>query len=109
MVNLYSSPYDDAHEEVRNHAGNCHHQALDNSDARVKGKYEEQVVYESRVEVNHEVTNGPREERDQYEEWHCRECVADDECGNSVVTVHSLPLENLKMSGPSYTVQSHSH
>lgn len=64
--NLNPSPDDDAHQEVRDDAGDGHHQALDDSHARVEAEHEEEVVREARMKPDHEVAQSPRDESDHY-------------------------------------------
>lgn len=61
---------DDSHEEVGDHAGNGHHQALNNSDTGIEGQDEEEVVHEARVEAHHEIAQRARHEGDQDQERH---------------------------------------
>lgn len=93
--NLNSRPYDDTHEEVGDDAGYCHHQALDYGDARIEAQYEEEIVREARVEMDHKIADSSRDEGDQDQERHCRDRVADHKSNHAVVPVQPLPLENL--------------
>jgi hypothetical protein len=86
----------DAHEEVGDHAGNGHHQALDDSDAGIEGQDEEEVVHEARVQAHHEVAQRARNEGDQDQERHGRQCVADDKRQHTIVPIEPLPLKDLK-------------
>ena len=94
-MNLNSSPYDNTHEEVRNDAGYGHHQALNYSHTCIEAQHKEDVMLETRMETDHEVTDSSREKGDQYQEWHCRECVAEDKGSDTIVTIQPLSLENL--------------
>lgn len=87
----------DAHQEVGDHAGNGHHQALHNSDAGVEAQDEEEVMHEAWVEMHHEVAQCSRHKGDQEQERHRRKRVADNKCQNTVVTVKPLPLKDLGM------------
>jgi hypothetical protein len=79
-VYLNSCTDNDAHEEVGDHAGNGHHQALDDGDTGVEAQDEEEVVHEARVEAHHEVAHCSRHEGDQKQEWHRRKRVANNKC-----------------------------
>jgi len=92
---LDSGTSDDAHEEIGDDTRNGHHQALNDSDAGIKTQHKEEIMLKARVKAHHEVTNCPRNEGDQYKEWHCRYRVADHKCCHTIVTVHPFPLKNL--------------
>lgn len=95
---LYPCADDDAHEEVGDDAGDGHHEALHDGDAGVEAEEEEEVVHEARVEAHHEVAQRPRQERDEDQERHRRQCVAHHERQHAVVPVQPLPLEHLNKS-----------
>lgn len=92
---LYSSSYDDTHEEIGYDTCNGHHQALNHGDTGVEVQNEEDVVRETRMKAHHEVAYCSRQEAYQYQEWQRREGVCDNECCNTIVPVKPLPLENL--------------
>lgn len=94
-ADLNSSSDDDSHQEVGNDTGYGHHQALNDGDTRVKAQHKEQVMHETWMEVDHEIANGSGEKCDQYQEWHRRDCVADNKCSHTIVTIQPLSLENL--------------
>lgn len=56
-------------------------------------------MLEAWVELDHEITNCSGEKGNQYEEWRCRDCVADDKCSNTIVAIQPLSLENLEIDG----------
>jgi hypothetical protein len=95
-TNLNSSPCDDTHKEVRDNAGNGHHQALNYSHTGIKAEDKEYIMFKSWVEADHEVTNGSRKESYQNKEWHCREGVADDKCSYTIMAIQPLSLKNLQ-------------
>lgn len=94
-MNLNSGPYDDTHEKIRNNAGYGHHQALNYSDTCIEAQHKEQVMLEAWMESDHEVADSSSEKGNQYQEWHCRECVAEDKGSDTIVTIQPLSLENL--------------
>lgn len=94
-TNLNSSTNDNAHKEVGDNTGNCHHQALNYSDTRVKAQHEEQIMLKAGMEANHEVTYSSRKEGDENKIRHRWDCVTDDKRTNAIMTIQSLPMENL--------------
>lgn len=95
-ADLYSGSDDDAHEEVWDDAGDHHHQALNDRNARVEAQDKEQVVFEAGMEPDHVVADSSGDEGDHYEVRHGGERVADHEWGDPVVPVKPLPLKNLR-------------
>ena len=92
---LNSSPCDDSHEEVGNDACNSHHETLYHSDTCVEAQHEEDIMTESRMQMDHVIADGSRDKCNHYQEWHRGYSVADHKCNHPIVSIHSFSLKHL--------------
>lgn len=69
FTNLNASTGDDAHQEIRNNARHCHHEALNNGHLCEEWEDEVGEVLEPWVQLGHEVDNYARHNGNKEEEW----------------------------------------